>query len=534
MQTSTRRVSFGSGDELSARRTDPRRSCRLSILTLNVYAGPPLPTMLAGSLEGSERLRLQIKEILHLKPDLVCCQEVLADGVRSTIIRATADYYGCSSATHPAFSRYALRAFGSALLIVMYGLLLVAAAQLAAYYIDPRALPRSSAEPAAFASFIMAFGACAARVVLWVKRSTLYGFAFGETHPAGLFLLHKRSTLRPRWEAIASQYTEQAGDLMNLVRPRGVLWRLFELKCDGAADRSCSLCTCTRASHLPPRLSGSPLWVGNTHADALSAGGDALSAAAQPSRHRCAQLSQLFSEGERLVECFASCGGRAYDRARVLVAGERALRPRTPSQAPPTHPAARPGDLNTTRELREVDVMEKHGFEDAWVLGNGDVPCHSWDGVRNPLVTCAAAMPCGPLDHCSEPSRSLCCRCGFQSSGAEALRCTYDYILRHVSSGLEVTRASLALDSPPWLSDHFGVLAEFAVKPLHSVSRDPLHRHPRAGPCGLKVLPLSLARDGDLAPLAARRNLLGGSDTDVIDLLDDGSSDSSEYTSSSC
>mmetsp|Transcript_24329 Transcript_24329/g.79247 ORF Transcript_24329/g.79247 Transcript_24329/m.79247 type:complete len:467 (-) Transcript_24329:217-1617(-) len=466
MQTSTRRVSFGSGDELSARRTDPRRSCRLSILTLNVYAGPPLPTMLAGSLEGSERLRLQIKEILHLKPDLVCCQEVLADGVRSTIIRATADYYGCSSATHPAFSRYALRAFGSALLIVMYGLLLVAAAQLAAYYIDPLALPRSSAEPAAFASFIMAFGACAARVVLWVKRSTLYGFAFGETHPAGLLLLHKRSTLRPCWETIASQYTEQAGDLMNLVRPRGVLWRLFELKCDG-----------------------SPLWVGNTHADALSAGGDALSAAAQPSRHRCAQLSQLFSEGERLVECFASCGGRAYDRARVLVAG----------------------DLNTTRELREVDVMEKHGFEDAWVLGNGDVPCHSWDGVRNPLVTC-----------------------GFQSSGAEALRCTYDYILRHVSSGLEVTRASLALDSPPWLSDHFGVLAEFAVKPLHSVSRDPLHRHPRAGPCGLKVLPLSLARDGDLAPLAARRNLLGGSDTDVIDLLDDGSSDSSEYTSSSC
>ena len=97
-----------------------------------------------------------------------------------------------------------------------------------------------------------------------------------------------------------------------------------------------------------------------------------------------------------------------------------------------------------------------------------------------------------------------------------------------------MTRASLALDSPPWLSDHFGVLAEFAVKPLHSVSRDPLHRHPRAGPCGLKVLPLSLARDGDLAPLAARRNLLGGSDTDVIDLLDDGSSDSSEYTSSSC
>ena len=332
MQTSTRRVSFSSGDELSARRTDPRRSCRLSILTLNVYAGPPLPTMLAGSLEGSERLRLQIKEILHLKPDLVCCQEVLADGVRSTIERATADYYGCSSAAHPAFSRYALRAFGSALLIVTYGLLLVAAAQLAAYY----------AEPAAFASFIMAFGAyVATRVVLWIKRSTLYGFAFGDTHPAGLLLLHKRSTLRPRWEAIASQYNEQAGDLMNLVRPRGVLWQLFELNCDGAADRSCSLCTCTRASHLPPRLLGSPLWVGNTHADALSAGGDALSSAAQPSRHRCAQLSQLFSEGEQLVECFGSCGGRTYDRARVLVAGERAPRPRTPpKRRSPTPPRA--------------------------------------------------------------------------------------------------------------------------------------------------------------------------------------------------
>ena len=133
---------------------------------------------------------------------------------------------------------------------------------------------------------------------------------------------------------------------MNLLRPRGVLWQLLELECDGSL-----------------------LWVGNTHADALSADAgraNVRSSASQPSSHRCAQLKELFRTAESLVsERETACGRRRYERARVLVAG----------------------DLNTTRELSEVDIAADFHFEDAWVRANGDAPCHSWDGVRNPLVS---------------------------------------------------------------------------------------------------------------------------------------------------
>ena len=64
----------------------------LSVLTYNVFTGPPTPTALCGALEGSERLRLQAEQIKALKPDVVCLQEVQSDGVRETFERMLPEY----------------------------------------------------------------------------------------------------------------------------------------------------------------------------------------------------------------------------------------------------------------------------------------------------------------------------------------------------------------------------------------------------------------------------------------------------------
>ena len=64
----------------------------LSVLTYNVFTGPPTPTALCGALEGSERLRSQAAQIKALSPDIVCLQEVQSNGVRETIERLLPEY----------------------------------------------------------------------------------------------------------------------------------------------------------------------------------------------------------------------------------------------------------------------------------------------------------------------------------------------------------------------------------------------------------------------------------------------------------
>ena len=58
----------------------------LKVLNFNVFAGSPLPFFQnytsSESLEDSRRLHLQIEKIRALAPDIVCLQEVCADGVQ--------------------------------------------------------------------------------------------------------------------------------------------------------------------------------------------------------------------------------------------------------------------------------------------------------------------------------------------------------------------------------------------------------------------------------------------------------------------
>ena len=68
----------------------------LRVMTYNVFAGPPTPTKLAGTLDGSERLKQQVAEIRRLQPDIVCLQEVLLDGVRSFYESSLGDEYAAS------------------------------------------------------------------------------------------------------------------------------------------------------------------------------------------------------------------------------------------------------------------------------------------------------------------------------------------------------------------------------------------------------------------------------------------------------
>ena len=68
----------------------------LSVLTYNVYSGPPTQTRLAGTLDGSSRLAQQVEQIKRLKPDIICLQEVISDGVRTYFDEQLRDEYQSS------------------------------------------------------------------------------------------------------------------------------------------------------------------------------------------------------------------------------------------------------------------------------------------------------------------------------------------------------------------------------------------------------------------------------------------------------
>ena len=68
----------------------------LRVLSYNVFTGPPTPTLLAGALEGSDRLRHQVEQIKSLAPDVVCLQEVQSDGVREFFETSLRDDYGAT------------------------------------------------------------------------------------------------------------------------------------------------------------------------------------------------------------------------------------------------------------------------------------------------------------------------------------------------------------------------------------------------------------------------------------------------------
>ena len=73
-----------------------RLDAALSVLTFNVFAGPPTPTPFAAQLDGSDRLRHKVAQIRALKPDIICLQEVQTDGVREYYTAKLQDTYEAS------------------------------------------------------------------------------------------------------------------------------------------------------------------------------------------------------------------------------------------------------------------------------------------------------------------------------------------------------------------------------------------------------------------------------------------------------
>lgn len=66
---------------------DDKYKYRLKVLNFNVFAGSPVPVLFRSllpkteSLEGSERLKLQVERIKAMGPDIICLQEACSDGV---------------------------------------------------------------------------------------------------------------------------------------------------------------------------------------------------------------------------------------------------------------------------------------------------------------------------------------------------------------------------------------------------------------------------------------------------------------------
>lgn len=321
----------------------------LRVLTYNVYAGPPTPTSLASTLDGSDRLRRQVDSIRELAPDVVCLQEIVSDGVREYYADHLADEYEASFV----LTSHELRCkIGK----IMRGAL---------DHIGP--------------------------------QTTISGFIYGSVQ-SGLMVLHRRATLERTAPPHAISFSEQAGDLLNIFRPRGALCVPLQLRADG-----------------------SPVVVTNTHANAESAQLSHLShldlpSVPEPSPYRSHQLTELFGHASGLAA-----------GARVVVCG----------------------DLNSAPDLGEIPFAQ-HGFVDA-TAPSGSSPLGgrsggaaagrplSWDGTRNPLVSQ-----------------------GWFSAGDTA-RTQLDYIFTSEGSGLVPLESRLALDSEPWLSDHFGVLTRFRV-----------------------------------------------------------------------
>lgn len=189
-----------------AQRSDDGRF--LTVLTLNVFSGSPLPFLFNGTraLFGSARLEAQLAAVAGAKPDVVCLQELYCTRARDMYrerfwpeyevlheTRATAAGVGWARAIECL----------SALLVV-----LLARAVLVPVWGWPILRPEDAA---------IIVGAYVGAFVLW-RNSALFAWLAGDA--TGLTVLIRRDIGAVRRHTTRA-FSAQQGDWMNAVAPRG-------------------------------------------------------------------------------------------------------------------------------------------------------------------------------------------------------------------------------------------------------------------------------------------------------------------------
>lgn len=200
----------------------------------------------AGSLDGSERLKQQVEEIAALKPDVVCLQEVLSDGVREYYEQHLSEYRASYVLTAEEFRCRAGRMMRRAL-----------------NFVGP--------------------------------QTTISAFLLGSVQ-SGLMVLHRRDRLELDEMPYALSFTEQSGDLLNIFRPRGALCVPLRLREDGS---SLVVVNTHANAESASCFTDSILGLTGLH----KKGGNDLNmpSVPLPSPHRSQQLAECFAHAEKVA-----------------------------------------------------------------------------------------------------------------------------------------------------------------------------------------------------------------------------------------
>lgn len=235
-------------EEAAGHRKDHREEkykYHLKVLNFNVFAGSPVPVLFNSllpkteSLDGSERLKLQVERIKAMGPDIICLQEACSDGVERHYREALADLYGSFNDTQ------APEPLGKVLLFFIY-LLLSSFLAFCFHCVldmwDSFSFPSSplrakSIQHSDFTHLLLALVLmCKAYIIVsWsMSKCCLIGFLKGKVKASTVILWRKdRFAVVCEKDAVTRElvpvemsttfFQEQRGDWLNLVRPRGYL-----------------------------------------------------------------------------------------------------------------------------------------------------------------------------------------------------------------------------------------------------------------------------------------------------------------------
>jgi hypothetical protein len=409
----------------------------LSVLSYNVYAGTPINipglSRQQYSLLASGRLPAQTREILRLRPSVVCLQEVHSSKVVDEFAKglsAEYDYYWAAVPWHR--------------------LLMTAAFWLLCTLLAPALVFRQGYAISAALLWIF--------VLVSTRQSCICNFLVGGVD-AGLLTMWRRQEFELAGEPSSVHYKLQSGEIedvfMTFARPRGYLrvpLRRRVVSGGVGAD----------AKNEPA------IDFLNTHA--------LLGHDAENSRRRARQVGQVLSD-------YADEAANGHGSAVILA-----------------------GDFNA-KDCREgLEVLLEHGFLD------------SYNAAGDPTQSNATWSPVNELTlgyHCEENFTRLDYVLSRDADRA-ASAANADKAGRSSSNwSLVPTSSKVVLAEPPYLSDHYGVLATYSHRCEEQVVAASRNSSSSSGSTTIQKkhsaempLPLAFERIGAMEPSSARRTSL--------------------------